>query len=115
MSIIAFITARHVIERILAHVGEPTAPPPVLLTRGPPQAEFEFDQGADGWPSGRYLGVIHDLGEHGARGLDSAERPGVGVCHDWLRVRRNEAAQRVEGPIEKSAQICSSRCGVVGY
>ena len=40
------------IEKILAHIGEPTAPPPILPARGPPQAEFEFDQtaGTKGWP-----------------------------------------------------------------
>ena len=52
MTIIAFITAPPTIEKILAHIGEPTAPPPILPARGPPQAEFEFDQtaGTKGWP-----------------------------------------------------------------
>ena len=40
-----------VIRTILTHIGEPPAVPHILLARGPPQAEFEFDQtaGTDGW------------------------------------------------------------------
>ena len=47
MRIIAFITEKPLIERILAHIGEPYAPSAVLPARGPPQAEFEFDQGGN--------------------------------------------------------------------
>ena len=52
MAIIAFITAPPVIQKILTHIGEPTAPQPFLPARGPPQAEFEFDQtaGSQDWP-----------------------------------------------------------------
>jgi hypothetical protein len=41
-----------VIERILAHLGEPTRPPAVLPARPPPQGGFPFDQtlGPDDWP-----------------------------------------------------------------
>ena len=41
-----------VIERILAHIGEPIMPPAVSPARSPPQAEINFDQtaGADRWP-----------------------------------------------------------------
>ena len=52
MTIIAFITAPPVIQKILTHIGEPTVPPSILPARGPPQAEFDFDQaaGPDEWP-----------------------------------------------------------------
>ena len=40
------------IERVLTHVGEPTAAPEVLPARGPPQSEIQFNQatGPDDWP-----------------------------------------------------------------
>jgi hypothetical protein len=43
LRIIAFILDPPVIERILAHIGEPTAAPPVAPARGPPQAELGFE------------------------------------------------------------------------
>jgi len=52
MRIIAFVLERPVIERILDHIGEPTAPPVILPARSPPQAEMDFDQavGREEWP-----------------------------------------------------------------
>jgi hypothetical protein len=52
MRIIAFVLEQPVIERILAHLGEPTRPPAVRPARPPPQGEFPFDQtlGPDDWP-----------------------------------------------------------------
>ena len=52
MRIIAFVLDPPVIERILAHVGEPMEPPAILPARSPPQGEFAFDQdgGGDDWP-----------------------------------------------------------------
>jgi len=52
MRIIAFILEPPVIERILAHVGEPTSAPEVLPARAPPQTEIPFDQelGQAEWP-----------------------------------------------------------------
>ena len=52
MRIIAFVLDPPVIERILDHIGEPTAPPMILPARSPPQAEMDFDQvaGSDEWP-----------------------------------------------------------------
>jgi hypothetical protein len=52
MRIIAFVLERPVIERILAHLGEPTRPPAVRPARPPPQGEFQFDQTLwpDDWP-----------------------------------------------------------------
>ena len=55
MRIIAFILDRPVIERILGHLGEPTAAPEILSARGPPQGELGFievDQtvGQEAWP-----------------------------------------------------------------
>jgi hypothetical protein len=52
MRIIAFVLERPLIERILAHLGEPTRPPAVRPARPPPQGEFPFDQtlGPDDWP-----------------------------------------------------------------
>ncbi len=52
MRIIAFILDRPVIERILDHIGESTTSPPVSPARPPPQATFDFDQGAGlpEWP-----------------------------------------------------------------
>jgi hypothetical protein len=40
------VSARPVIERILARFGEPTRLPAVLPARSPPQGEFRFDQTA---------------------------------------------------------------------
>ena len=52
MRIIAFVLDPPVIERILSHIGEPTAAPTVLPARAPPQGELGFDQdaGRDHWP-----------------------------------------------------------------
>ncbi len=52
MRIIAFILEPPVIERLLTHVGEPTAAPEVLPARAPPQSEMQFDQatGSADWP-----------------------------------------------------------------
>lgn len=52
MRIIAFVLDPPVIERILRHIGEPVAVPPVLPARSPPQGELGFDQTAPGdpWP-----------------------------------------------------------------
>ncbi|MBK7670274.1 MAG: transposase [bacterium] len=52
MRIIAFVLDRPTIERILAHIGEPTQPPAVLPARSPPQLAFGFDQtiATDDWP-----------------------------------------------------------------
>jgi len=52
MRIIAFILDRSQVERILAHIGEPTSPPELLPARSPPQHEFDFTQAAaqDDWP-----------------------------------------------------------------
>ena len=44
MRIIAFVLDAPTIERILAHIGEPTQPPAVLPARSPPQFAFGFDQ-----------------------------------------------------------------------
>ena len=51
MRIIAFGLDLPSVERILEHIGEPTAPPKVLPLRSPPQLEFGFDQApaADDW------------------------------------------------------------------
>ncbi|MBE0566789.1 MAG: hypothetical protein IH621_12560 [Krumholzibacteria bacterium] len=52
MRIIAFVLDPPVIERILRHIGEPFAAPPVLPPRSPPRGELEFDQRVPGdpWP-----------------------------------------------------------------
>jgi hypothetical protein len=52
MRIIAFVLDPPVIERILRHIGEPVAAPPVLPPRSPPQGELGFDQTEPGdpWP-----------------------------------------------------------------
>jgi hypothetical protein len=54
MRIIAFITAAPTVRAILAHLGEPTAPPRIAPARGPPrwpwdpsaqpEPAYEFDQ-----------------------------------------------------------------------
>ncbi len=44
MRIIAFVLDRPTVERILAHIGEPTEAPAVLPARSPPRREFGFDQ-----------------------------------------------------------------------
>jgi hypothetical protein len=36
MRIIAFVTEAAPVQRILAHIGEPTEPPPIAPARGPP-------------------------------------------------------------------------------
>jgi hypothetical protein len=52
MRLIAFIMEPPVVEKILAHIGEPTEPPTVLPARAPPQVEMDFDQAAQAhdWP-----------------------------------------------------------------
>jgi hypothetical protein len=40
--LIAVITQRHVITKILAHLGLETDPPPVQAARAPPQPELAF-------------------------------------------------------------------------
>ena len=62
MRIIAFVTEAAPVQRILAHIGEPTEPPPIAPARGPPawdddlgptpdwdllqqpEPDFDFDQ-----------------------------------------------------------------------
>ena len=39
MRIIAFVTEAAAVERILAHIGEPSRPPPIAPARGPPAWE----------------------------------------------------------------------------
>lgn len=52
MRIMAFVPDRPTVERILAHLGEPTQPPVVLPARSPPQLAFGFNQtpATDDWP-----------------------------------------------------------------
>ena len=55
MRIIAFVLDPAVIARILTHLGEPTAAPPLGPARGPPQTELGFEQvdpsaGGGDWP-----------------------------------------------------------------
>ena len=42
--LIAFLTERAAIARILTHLGEPTVPPALAAARAPPHAAAEFDQ-----------------------------------------------------------------------
>ncbi|MBK6733591.1 MAG: hypothetical protein IPG61_05800 [bacterium] len=68
MRIIAFVLDEPTIERILAHIGEPTQPPAVLPARSPPQLAFRVrpddrhrrlaGDGPDGGATGGRLGVI---------------------------------------------------------
>ncbi len=44
MRLIAAITDRPAIERILPHIGQPPRPPPIAPARGPPQWEWDLDQ-----------------------------------------------------------------------
>ncbi len=41
MRIVAFITEAAPVRRILAHIGEPTEPPPIAPARGPPAWDDE--------------------------------------------------------------------------
>ena len=43
MRLIAAITDKPSIERILSHIGEPRRPPRVTPARGPPECEWDFD------------------------------------------------------------------------
>jgi hypothetical protein len=55
MRIVAFVTDRESVRRILEHIGEPSSPPPIAPARGPPQdeplqdplADLAFDQTFD--------------------------------------------------------------------
>jgi hypothetical protein len=44
MRIVAAITDKPSIERILIHIGETPRPPPITPARGPPEWEWDFDQ-----------------------------------------------------------------------
>jgi len=44
MQMIAAITDKPSIERILTHIGQPIGPPPIIPARGPPEREWDFDQ-----------------------------------------------------------------------
>jgi hypothetical protein len=58
LTFIAFLTEPEPIAQILAHIGEPTSPPPIQCARGPPQTqlamgpgEAEYDEAAqDSFP-----------------------------------------------------------------
>ena len=66
MRIITIILDRPVIERILDHIGEPTASPSVSPARAPPQGEMNFDQaaGMSEWPDmDQTAGVTDDTWE----------------------------------------------------
>jgi hypothetical protein len=45
LTFIAFLTDPLPITKILAHIGQPTSPPPLHPARGPPQTEFLVDLG----------------------------------------------------------------------
>ena len=45
MRMIAAITDRPTIERILTHIGQPPRPPRITPARGPPEWEWDIDQG----------------------------------------------------------------------
>ena len=48
--IIAFVSEPEPNTRLLAHIGEPTTPPPIRQARAPPIAEAELDQSIpDAW------------------------------------------------------------------
>ncbi len=50
MRIIAFVSESEPIKRLLAHIAEPTTPPPIHQARAPPIAEAELDQSIpDAW------------------------------------------------------------------
>ena len=57
MKILAFVTERDTVRRILAYVGEPATTPAVLPSRAPPAEEFawgedgaeDFDQRPKSW------------------------------------------------------------------
>jgi hypothetical protein len=44
MRLIAFVTERCSIERILTHLGEPTVAPYVATARAPPGSTTDFDE-----------------------------------------------------------------------
>ena len=44
MRMIAAITDRPTIERILLHIGQSPRPPPIPPARGPPEWEWDLDQ-----------------------------------------------------------------------
>ncbi len=44
MRIIAFVTDKASIDKILTHIGEPTTVPPISPARGPPSHEADLDQ-----------------------------------------------------------------------
>ena len=46
LTFIAFLTDPEPVAQILAHIGEPTSPPPLHPARGPPQTEFSMGPGA---------------------------------------------------------------------
>ena len=48
MRLITFITEPEPVQRILFHISEPAAPPPISPTRSPPVMEsFDWDQSTD--------------------------------------------------------------------
>ena len=47
MQIIAFITEKPAIQRILEHIGEPTEAPIITPARAPPSLDFCLDQTPD--------------------------------------------------------------------
>jgi len=51
MRLIAFLTERSSIERILTHLGEPTVPPPIAPARAPPGFPTDVDPDP-GWEIG---------------------------------------------------------------
>jgi hypothetical protein len=48
LTFIGFLTDPLPITKILAHIGEPTSPPPLHPARAPPQTEFLLDLGGSG-------------------------------------------------------------------
>ena len=48
MRILAFVTEAVQVRCILAHVGEPPAPPALSPSRAPPQESFAWDQDPGG-------------------------------------------------------------------
>jgi hypothetical protein len=99
MRIIAFVLDEPTIERILAHIGEPTQPPAVLPARSPPQLKFGFDQtiATADWPemdqtagaTGGRLGVIpYQANQRG---------PQPRQCGEWGRAPASTPDRRRAG------------------
>jgi hypothetical protein len=86
LTFIAFLTDPLPITKILAHIGEPTSPPPLHPARAPPQTEFLLDLGGSGaeeFAPGFVLDGLDQTPDFDPAEAESAPEDDLDQSRDW--------------------------------